>query len=426
MKLFQLWVVFNSCFFMMLYFLSFLRLKYSMPGSILICAISTICATGQEFLRIYFVFDEMWPRLIVTALNIIMVQSAAIVLSKKKDSYVVFTGFSASNFVLAGNVSSCAVLMTTRNVYLAMATCTLVNVVVFGIIYVFVGEIRKHEFRFNFWMCIIPAMCYITSFFQLYFPVSFEKNPQSLIAGGALLVTVVVMYVLFIRYIGSKAKENELLLRNNELRFYIQGMELQAEAVESAFQSFQVMRHDMRHKDYLLTELLHEKKYEEAERMLYEDIEKLDKVRMARYSENVVINGILISMEKKAEKREIKTRISCAIPKRQKISDYDLAMLVANLFENAIQAVAELKPQERLITLTLKNRANENFFMEVINPCAGEVRFSKKTGLPVSFQGGEHGYGMMSVQGFVEKYQAHIDCFQEGNRYTVRIYIPFL
>lgn len=428
MKIFQLWVVLNSCVFMMLYFMVFLRLKYSKPYSVFICIAATIMSTTTEFFRIQFAFDAMWPKLAATVANILIVQSTAMILSEKKDSYVLFIGFSASNFVLAGNITSCAVLLATQNKVAAMASCTLINAAVFACICLFIGEVSKNAYNreISIWMCIIPAMCYITSYLQLYFPVSFEKNPESLLAGGALLVTVVVMYVLFLRYIGSKSKETELLLRNKELHSYIQGMELQADAAESAIHDFQVMRHDMRHKDHLLTELLHEKKYKEAEQVLYKDIESLDRIQMVRYSENVVINGILLSMVKRAKNQGIQPHISCAIPKHQDISDYDLAMLIANLFDNAIQAAAKLEKEARMIALTLKNRTGENFFMEMKNSCLDVVKFSPKTGLPLSGQGEGHGFGMLSVRGFVDKYHAQFDCYQEGETFIVRILIPFL
>lgn len=427
MKIFQIWIVLNSCIFMIIYFMNFLLLKYSRARSYLICLSAAALSVLLEIFRVYFAFDAVWPKVVVTAANILILQITALLLSKKTDSYTLFIGFSSSVFVLAGNVAACAVLLLSKNSAAAMAICTLVNAAVFLCMYSMIRDIctKVLSREISIWMCVIPAMYYITFFLMLYFPVSFEQRPENLYAAGSLLVTVVVMYILLIQYIDAKSGEKDLLWRNKELYAYIRGIELQTDAAESAVRDFKIMRHDMRHKDHLLIELLQDKKYTEAEQVLHKDIEYLDRTYLTFYCENAILNSLLCGMAKQAEKLDIRLQISCAVPRQQKIDDYDLAIATANLLENAIQAVSKLEKEERTITLSLKNRNGEHFFLEILNPCHEQVKFSKKTGLPLSSQGGEHGLGMLSVRDFVEKYHAQSDCFVAGQTFTVRILITF-
>ena len=118
--------------------------------------------------------------------------------------------------------------------------------------------------------------------------------------------------------------------------------------------------------------------------------------------------------------------MSCAVPKETNVGEYDLAMLSANLIENALQAVEKLEQKERVVTLTVKSREMESFFFEIKNPCRDKVLFSKKTGLPCSELGLGHGYGMKSVQNLVAQYHAEFDCLMEGQMFIVRILIRFL
>lgn len=426
MKIFQLWIVFNSCVFMMIYFLTFLLLKYNYVRSALICTIGTAFATIQEVFRIYYLFDAVWPKIFVTAANIVTVQACAMVLAKKKDSYTLFIGFSSSIFVLAGNITSCAVLLLSQNYFFAMAVCTLVNAAVFLCMNGTIREICRTILskEITIWMCVIPAMYYITFFLMLYFPVFFSQRPESLFSACSLLITVVVMYVLLIQYIYAKSGEKNLLWRNRELHAYIHGIEFQSEAAQVAVQDLKILRHDMRHKDQLLIELLNSQKYDEAKQILRKHIEYIDHTQIAVYSENIVLNSILSGMAKKAKKLGVHLQISCAVPKQQEINDYDLAIVTANLIENAVQAAAKQPPGEHFVLLTIKNRTGKNFFLEIKNPCHETVRFSKRTGLPVSAQGSEHGYGMKSVQDFVHKYRAQFDCFIEQHTFVVRILVP--
>ncbi len=423
MKIFQLWTVLNSCIFMSCYFMAFLLLKYSKLQSFIICTTSILLSTILELCRIHYFYDSLWAKIVVTVANILIMQSTALILSNKKDSYALFIGFGSSNFVLAGNLAACAVFLLFEGTSYALITCVCTNSVVFVCIYLMIGKISKTLLskEISIWMCLIPALFYVTFYLLLYFPVSFEENPENMYVAGSLLFTVVVMYVLLIRYIHTKSEETKLMINNQGLFAYIRGIELQIDATESAIRKFQIMRHDMRHKDHLLIELLHDQKYQEAEKLLQKDIEYLDQTHYIIYCENTVLNSILCNMVKRAHNQDTQLSISCAVPKKQNIDDYDLAILTANLLENALQAVAKLEKSQRNVTFTLKTVTTKNFFLEILNPCNEQVHFSKKTGLPLSNQEGEHGYGMLSVQEFVKKYHAHLDCYLENQIFTVRI-----
>ncbi len=85
-------VVFHSCVFMMLYFMTFLLLKYSIKKSICLCVAATAISMVFEIIRIYFVFDAPIPKLITTCMNIIILQGTALLLSEKKNAYALFIG----------------------------------------------------------------------------------------------------------------------------------------------------------------------------------------------------------------------------------------------------------------------------------------------------------------------------------------------
>ncbi len=428
MKIFQLWLVFNSCIFMLLYFMAFLKRKYSAATSIFICILAAAIPVISEILRIQFAFDAIFPKLIVTSLNILILQGTALLLSNHIDAYTLFIGFSSSNFVLAGNIVSCGTLILFSNPIGAMAACTVGNLTLFCLL---VWKLRNICIQMlykeiSIWMCVLPALSYITFFLILYCPVSFEQHPESLLSALSLLITIIALYVLLLRYGYKKSEEKELLWKNTTLAAYISGIEVQSDTTEAAIREFHIMRHDMRHKDNLIIELLQNKKYSEAERILKNDIANLDEKQLSSYCEHVTLNSILCGMAKRAKQMDITLHISCAVPKQTEIEDYDLAMLTANLIENALHAASRLKGKERFVSITIHHRSRKRFFMEVQNPCHEPVKFSKKTGLPLSTKGAEHGYGMISVQKFADKYNAQFDCCVENQTFIVRILTHFM
>lgn len=427
MEIFHIWLVINSCVFMIAYFLLFLLLKYSYKKSILICSISIIIMILSEIVRIKYVFYIAWIKLVFSAFQIVVIQGTALLLAEKKDSYTFFIGLSSSNFVLGGNILSCVVLVFLEDIQLAMATCTITNILFLLWMVSTIREICRTVIskEISWWLCLVPCMSYVTFYLLLYFPVPFEQRKESLFAAISLILTVVLLYALVLKYVYGRMEEKWLLWKHLISQAYIKGIEVQSENIEAARKEFQIIWHDMRHKDNLLIELIQNQRYKEAEEILYKDIERLNKERIVIYCENVIINSVLSSMERKAKSMGIVLQIKSTVPKQQEVNDYELAMLVANLIENAINAVQKLKEEERIVKFMIKNRTNEYLMLEVKNLCDEEVKFSKKSGLPISKQGTDHGFGMISVQEFVKKYQAEFDCYMEEREFIVRILISF-
>lgn len=428
MKTFHIWIFINSCVFDMIYFLLFLLLKYSYKKSILICSISTILTVGIEILRINYAFEIGWIKPIASILQIIIIQSTALLLSEKRNSYTFFIGLSSSNFVLEGNVLACGVVVFFKNYRVAMITCTLTNLIVLIWLTCTIREICRNIIskEILWWLCLIPCMCYVTFYFLLYFPVHFEQNRESIFVAIFLMLMVICLYVLILKYIYSRLEEKRLVWRNNAMYAYVQGITLQSEDIAAAKKELQIIRHDMRHKDRLLIELIQNQKLKEAEEVLYNDMEYLGEKRFVTYCENNIINCILCSMERKAKSLGIVLHIKSVVPEEQKVDDYELAILIANLIENAIHAVQKLKEEERIVEFMIKNRNGEYLLLEVKNLCDEKIKFSRKTKLPISNQGLEHGVGMISVQEFVKKYQAEFDCYIENREFIVRIFVSFL
>ena len=428
MKLFQIWILINSSVFIMVYFLLFLLLKYSYKKSILICSISTILTVGIEIFRVIYAFDIVWVKPIESVLQIIIIQGTALLLSEKKDSYTVFIGFSSFNFVLEGNVLACGAVVFLENRIVAMIVCTITNILVLVYLTCTIREVCRNILskEILWWFCLFPGMCYIIFYFLLYFPVQFEQNRENVFVAISLMLMVIFLYVLIIKYIYARLEERRLVWKNKAMHAYVDGIVIQSEYVAAAKKELQIICHDMRHKDRLLIELLHSHKYKEAEKVFYHDMEYIKGRRFVTYCENNIINCILCSMERKAKELGITLQIKSAVPEEQEVDDYELATLIANLIENAIHAVQKLKEEERIIEFMIKNRSGKSLLLEVKNLCDEKVKFSRKTKLPISEQGSEHGFGMVSIQEFVKKYQAEFDCYIENRKFIVRIFILFL
>lgn len=103
--------------------------------------------------------------------------------------------------------------------------------------------------------------------------------------------------------------------------------------------------------------------------------------------------------------RERGIRLSCMADGRSLgfLSEGDLCALFGNALENAIDAVSKLEPEQRSVSLQVRE-ALGLLVITVENPYQGTVLF--EDGLPVTTKGdtGWHGYGMRSMRMVAERY----------------------
>ncbi len=112
------------------------------------------------------------------------------------------------------------------------------------------------------------------------------------------------------------------------------------------------------------------------------------------------------------------------IPRQLPVNEYEFAMVLANLLENAVFSTKNASLSEKSIDAKI-HCVKEYLLIDMENECEQEVRFDSVTGLPKSRRGKGHGLGMQSVQAFCDKMGGTIDCYCENNRFRIILYVKF-
>lgn len=101
----------------------------------------------------------------------------------------------------------------------------------------------------------------------------------------------------------------------------------------------------------------------------------------------------------------------------------DLYTLFGNALDNAMEAVMQLKAEERLINLQLYEKAGL-IFIQIENYFLGEIKMEE--GLPVTTKAEKayHGFGVKSIMEIVEKYRGFVTIETENQIFLLRITIP--
>lgn len=429
MQIYSFVSYFVSYGFLMAYFLLFISLRYSKAGSVMICAVSAGCACILEYLLLYVIDGNSYFYVGVTLAQIILTQFTAMFLSSTRDSKVLFTGLSGSNYVMAGGIIGGITEIYTKSTFLAVGANVLTQLLLLLLLVVKIRNIylsfyEKPEMKKWWTLCLIPSLFYCCFCFLAVFPNSLHENPQNILGIVLLLVTMFVSYIVVFGYVENEINRSGLYWENELFESYIHGLESQYEAVEHTEQNLRILRHDMRHYMGMIHSLLEQEEYDEIKKITGHVSEVIHDNRIKNYCQNRKVNSIVSNLMDKADSMGVTVRIDMDIPTELPVNDLELASVIANLLENALDSVNELEDKTGSVSILVRC-TKEHLVIETENKCAREVVMNPVTKLPVSRKGNGHGIGLQSVQAFAKKLDAHFDCYYENQTFTVRLYAGF-
>ena len=207
-------------------------------------------------------------------------------------------------------------------------------------------------------------------------------------------------------------KENEELELQN--RYQLHQLQLMNEMGESQ----RKIRHDMLKHISMLSYLHHEGKNKEMEAYIEEMQQNINLQQCYVETGNYVLDSILNYKMQEAAHRKIQMEITAAVPEHQPFSAYDMNILLSNLLDNAMEAVAGI--EEKKISVGVRF-SHHKLYLQIKNPYknlrldpAGELATTKE-------EEKEHGYGMKIVRQVVEKYDGWLEIGHDHQMFDVRI-----
>ena len=192
--------------------------------------------------------------------------------------------------------------------------------------------------------------------------------------------------------------QNELLLA-----------QIEAETAQLSADSHS--RHDRRHHNLVMLEYANNDDYESLKAHLRSLVESDNEVwGEVRYCENMTINTVLTVYERRAKENGISVTISAEGSRDLNVLPQDLVIVIANLFENAINATAKLKKNDKRIDILIKE-SSQRLVIKVENPCKANLSFDKSG----------YGVGIRSVIATTTKYEGMYDFTVEDGIFSAKI-----
>lgn len=408
---------------MMAFLFAFTRRRFSLKVTAGIVAVSAAMLVGLE-LAGYFYSP---PKLLVMGLQILILQGTGLFISDYRDARGLFTGLGASNYVLPGVMSS---------LYLYVLTGWGKTVLIFGLaIHLLVLGVLIHSLLPAYreiqmeqkerWpmLCLMPVFFYLTAI-GLELAVRESGRPVSaLFTVIFFLLGMYTSYLLIFRMMQKLHQDQQMVKEREILKSGIRALRWEERKLRAAENEIAAHMKGRRELVGQMQLQLEKQDYDGVGRILAQMQEMSEVHQTQRYCNNAPVNGVMNYYMSEAQQLGIAVSARMDFPKELRVSDWELAVVIGNLMDNAVFACKKLPDGIQGRIQVTARTAHRQFLLEIRNTCREQLVFDPQTGLPVSNRGMDHGIGMQSVAYFAEKNQAILDCGIEMEEFFVRLLI---
>ncbi|MBQ7379813.1 MAG: GHKL domain-containing protein [Clostridia bacterium] len=343
--------------------------------------------------------------------------------------------------IMAGCVFEIAFILLSSLLYMSMSmlvkdfdTLLLGSIGAARLIYIFLHKLSLftvlrlilHIFRsgevMNVWNGILTSLLSLTTILGLGAVMTVAISPdaaryqtQILIVVLAFILVNVFLYVLLYQIQKLQKTRYELKLMEEKMAFE-QARHNDAAAV---WDNVRKVQHDMKQHLTVMSGYLEQKQHEQCREYIQELLPQVDQMGQLIRSGNTILDYLINSKLRPLENTHV--IISGSIGDLSDIRDADLACLIGNILDNAIEATEQV--EEKRIEL-LFSRQNANRVIICKNTVKESVLKHNRKLKSTKASGDAHGLGHQIVERIVLDYHGMIDYFEEYDMFGVQIILP--
>ena len=230
------------------------------------------------------------------------------------------------------------------------------------------------------------------------------------------LVCAFIFFGTFIIYsmkIKSQQKEYFLYIRSNMMESnYLQ--------LKKVYEENQTLQHDYKNHLLAVSELIKEKKNDEATDYIYRYIDYANKSLIVVKTGNDIIDIIVNSKISEAKEKNIWFTYEIDCLNRKLIEDIDMCALLANLLDNAIEGCEKIEEEKKWIHLKIIIK-KDMLIIQLMNSIHKDMILKKQIFNSEKQNPQLHGWGMKSIERVVKKYNGTKQYYI--NKYQIEIFI---
>lgn len=234
---------------------------------------------------------------------------------------------------------------------------------------------------------------------------------------GTIFVFNIVTYYLYSKVEKKAELELQYILLEKEREYYLEQYK-QTEISQNKLREF---KHDIKNYFMMINIFLQNKEYEKLNEYCENLTGNLENDYIVSNTGNIVIDSILNYKGAIAKNLSIDFELDLFIPQDLVLDSSDMAVILGNLLDNAIEAVKGLEEKDRKIQLKMRYDF-PNISITVTNPFDGERKKDiNQDYITTKKDNRNHGLGMKIVKKTVEKYQGIFETKDTNNVFITQV-----
>ena len=284
-------------------------------------------------------------------------------------------------------------------------------------------SVKKHKsligipFKHTFFLQMIPLSTLVILVLQYNYDyiVTIPTKWAWVLSGAYLLLMLSNIAVFdYMDSLYQNAVDKGKLLASEQI---VKEQEKQYTAIQKHYNDIAAFRHNQKNISIGILNEIKEGQIESAAAHLQESISLLSAQNIRSAG---IIHSIVDIKAEEAKAEGIDFRYEYQSLQKVSISDIDIAVLLGNALDNAIEANLDIEEGERFIELLITVR-NSNLIIYIKNPVKDTVNvqhlISKKSG-------SAHGFGVVSMRQIVERFNGDIVFACRSGVFEVNIVLP--
>lgn len=286
----------------------------------------------------------------------------------------------------------------------------------------FILHVFRSDEALNVWNGVLTFSLSLTTMLGLgatmyvaISPVAVDFQTQILIIVISFILINVFLYVLLYQIQKLQKSRYELKLLEEKMAFE----KARHNDASAVWENVRKVQHDMKQHLTVMSGYLEQEESEACRTYIQSLLPQVDQMGKLIRSDNTILDYLINS--KLCALKNTRVIISGSIGDLSDIRDADLACLMGNILDNAIEAVEQVE-EKRIELLFSKQNSNriiicKNTVKESVLKNNKELRTTKKSG-------DSHGWGHQIVEKIVSDYHGMIDYFEEFGMFGVQIILP--
>ncbi len=268
---------------------------------------------------------------------------------------------------------------------------------------------------------IVPLMFLIIQIMVLYYPSPYwrwEKNTWPRI----IIVTVYLLFlaVYYLLYIQASAIVEKYSLEKRQLLMMQQEKLWESELARQKATTALLyqQRHDMRHHNALIMELLQQGDIDQLNAYMKNFEEALNHQIGKSFSTNPIANSLFNLYARRAETHGIKMIFHVSLPEAIGIDSIDLTCILGNALENAIEGCLRISEEKEKEIIVSSKFIDHRLRIQIENTCLNDIIFDGE--FPVTQKRGG-GTGVKSILYTAERYDGTAGFAVKNGKFITQI-----